>query len=94
MSRPSLRAAIDAKCKSCIYDPRSGRGAWREQVAGCSSSSCPLHPVRPLPVKARNPAAEAQSRGPLVIAAAGHEEAILARKIGRNDDAADERRAA
>lgn len=44
---PSLRAAIDAKCKSCIYDPASGNGGWREQVSACSSSNCPLHPVRP-----------------------------------------------
>jgi hypothetical protein len=94
MSRLSLRAAIDAMCKSCIYDPGSGNGAWREQVAGCSSSNCPLHSVRPLPVKARNPAAEPQSGGPLLIGAADQEQAILARKIGRNDDAADERRAA
>jgi len=53
MSRPSLRAAIDAMCKGCLYDPGNGNGAWREQVQGCSSSNCPLHPVRPLPVKAR-----------------------------------------
>jgi len=48
MSRPSLRAAIDAKCKSCIYDPGSGNGSWREQVQACSSANCPLHPLRPL----------------------------------------------
>jgi len=47
MSRPSLRAAIDAKCKSCIYDPGSGNGSWREQVEACSSANCPLHPLRP-----------------------------------------------
>jgi len=43
----SLRAAINAKCKACIYDPGSGNGGWREQVSACSSSNCPLHPVRP-----------------------------------------------
>jgi len=48
MSRPSLRAAIDAMCKSCIYDPGSGNGAWREQVQACSSAHCPLHRLRPL----------------------------------------------
>lgn len=53
MSRLSLRAAINAMCKSCLYDPGNGNGAWREQVKGCSSSSCPLHPVRPLPVRAK-----------------------------------------
>lgn len=47
MSGRSLRAAIDAKCKSCIHDPWS-RGNWREQVSACSSSNCPLHPVRPI----------------------------------------------
>jgi hypothetical protein len=46
-NRPSLRAAIDAFCKGCIYDPGSGNGAWREQVEACSSANCPLHPVRP-----------------------------------------------
>lgn len=49
MSRPSLRAAIDAQCKGCIYDPISP-GTWREQVGCCSSSNCPLHSVRPLPI--------------------------------------------
>jgi hypothetical protein len=43
----SLRRAIDAKCRSCIYDPGCGGGGWREQVAACSSANCPLHPVRP-----------------------------------------------
>lgn len=43
----SLRTAIDAKCRSCIYDPGYGGGGWREQVAACSSANCPLHPVRP-----------------------------------------------
>lgn len=46
--RPSLRAAIDAACKACLYDPGAG-GKWREQVALCSSASCPLHHVRPVP---------------------------------------------
>lgn len=44
----SLRASINAKCKSCIYDPLA-RGAWREQVAACASANCDLHPVRPMP---------------------------------------------
>lgn len=43
----SLRSAIDAMCRACIHDPGSGNGAWREQVSACSSSNCPLHPVRP-----------------------------------------------
>jgi len=49
----SLRAAIDAKCKDCIYDPKCGGGHWREQVAQCSSIDCPLWPVRPAPQSGR-----------------------------------------
>lgn len=45
----SLRGAINAKCKGCIFDPKSGGGTWREQVAQCSCVRCPLWPVRPLP---------------------------------------------
>jgi hypothetical protein len=48
MSGRSLRAAVNAKCRSCIYDPGSGNGTWREQVEACSSSNCPLHPFRPI----------------------------------------------
>ena len=43
----SLRAAINAKCKECIYDPVSGKGTWRQQVEACTAPSCPLYPVRP-----------------------------------------------
>ena len=44
-----LRAAIDATCKDCIYDPLCGGGSWRMQVAKCSAITCPLWPVRPAP---------------------------------------------
>jgi hypothetical protein len=44
-----LRAAINAKCKDCIYDPLSGLGYWRQQVGACTAKSCPFWPVRPLP---------------------------------------------
>ena len=44
----SLRAAINAKCKDCIYDPKSGLGTWRQQVEGCTCRNCPLWPVRPM----------------------------------------------
>jgi len=44
----SLRAAINAKCKDCIYDPHSGLGNWRQQVTLCTIKTCPLWPVRPL----------------------------------------------
>jgi hypothetical protein len=44
----SLRKAIDAKCRECIYDPIGGGGTWRQQVHACTSYRCPLYPVRPL----------------------------------------------
>jgi len=47
----SLRAAINAKCKDCIYDPLAG-GTWRAQVEGCTCRICPLWPVRPKSTKA------------------------------------------
>lgn len=43
----SLRKAINAKCKECLYDPIAGKGNWRQQVEACTSYSCPLYPVRP-----------------------------------------------
>jgi hypothetical protein len=43
-----LRAAIDAKCRDCIYDDEAP-GTWREQVAQCSSIRCALWPDRPAP---------------------------------------------
>ena len=43
----SLRAAINAMCRACIYDPHSGLGPWRMQVEACTSPSCPLYAVRP-----------------------------------------------
>lgn len=44
----SYKKAVDAKCKSCIYDPLSGNGAWREQVSRCSVYRCPLWEIRPM----------------------------------------------
>jgi hypothetical protein len=46
--RPSLRAAIDAMCKACIYDPIAGKGTWRQQVEACTAPHCALFAVRPL----------------------------------------------
>jgi hypothetical protein len=40
-------AAINAKCRECIYDPMSP-GNWRQQVEACSSANCPLHSFRPI----------------------------------------------
>lgn len=49
-ARQSLRQAIDAKCKSCAYDPYiRGFGSWREQVANCAGVDCELYSVRPVP---------------------------------------------
>ena len=42
----SLRAAINAYCRDCIYDPLD-RGNWRQQVTACEIPDCPLYPVRP-----------------------------------------------
>lgn len=46
MSKPGLRGKIDAMCAYCIYDPDSGTGTWRQQVEACTSTACPLFPVR------------------------------------------------
>jgi hypothetical protein len=92
-ARPSLRSSIDRMCKSCIYDPGNGNGGWREQVAACSSSNCPLHSVRPLPVKATNPAVEHRNGADGMIDAADAEHPQIGAKIGSNDEA-EERRAA
>ena len=43
----SLRKAVNAKCKECIYDPYQP-GAWKQQVQACTSPKCPLFPVRPI----------------------------------------------
>lgn len=51
----SLRKAINAKCKECIYDPYSGDGNWRQQVTGCTAISCPLFAVRPLSKPEKTP---------------------------------------
>ena len=48
--KATLRKAIAEMCKQCIYDPKGGRGTWREQVYACTAGdSCPLFPYRPVP---------------------------------------------
>jgi len=42
----SLRKAINAYCKSCIYYPKSSLGGWRQQVEGCVCTECALYEVR------------------------------------------------
>lgn len=44
--RPSMRKAINAKCKDCIYDPLAG-GTWRQQTEACTITACSLWPLRP-----------------------------------------------
>ena len=43
----SMRAAINAKCKECIYDAKA-TGTWRKQVEDCTSYQCPLYELRPV----------------------------------------------
>ena len=57
-AKVSFRAAINDKCKSCIYDELS-KGTWRKQVEDClSEKTCPLWPVRPVPTKKDEPNAK------------------------------------
>ena len=55
-----LRPAVNAFCKSCIYDKNTGSGSWRQQVANCRAFSCPLFNVRPGPRSARGQGSKAQ----------------------------------
>ena len=43
----SLRQAINAKCRECLYDPGCGGGHWRQQITDCTDPKCSLYPVRP-----------------------------------------------
>lgn len=44
---PSMRAAINAKCRDCIYDENEP-GNWRQQVTACTSDDCALFLLRPM----------------------------------------------
>ncbi|MGH8147643.1 MAG: hypothetical protein ACREPY_15090 [Rhodanobacteraceae bacterium] len=64
MNAPMTRgAAIAAYCKQCIHDS-AAFGTWREQVAACTATACPLWRFRPLQdgpscpdwIKSRDPA--------------------------------------
>ena len=46
----SLRKAINAKCKQCVYDPMDV-GTAAQQIAACICRDCPLHKVRPITTK-------------------------------------------
>lgn len=47
MSVPSLRTAIDAKCRDC-GGRDGGERWWRVHVSACPVTACPLWRVRPL----------------------------------------------
>lgn len=79
---PSRNAAISAKCRECAYD-EIAPGTWRQQVAACPATSCPLWRFRPLP----NPApAWLASRDvadlPEGWSTLSHEQALAALKTG------------
>lgn len=46
---PTYGEAVAQMCRECIYDPKSGLGTWREQVAQCACTTCPLWRKRPGP---------------------------------------------
>ena len=55
LSKKGRKAAIDAKCCECIYDPISiGHGSWRKQVEDCTSRNCPLYEYRPCTVSGKS----------------------------------------
>jgi hypothetical protein len=58
--KKSLRAAINAFCKQCIYDPLCGVGTAGEQIEACRAEGCPLYLVRPR-VRSRQEGAEMQA---------------------------------
>ena len=58
MKKVSLRAAVNAKCKDCCFDPESGLGTWRQQVQGCTAVKCPLYLARPLAFPPKKPRSE------------------------------------
>jgi hypothetical protein len=59
MNAPSLRGAINAYCRECIYDHLGG-GTCRQQIIKCTILKCPLYPVRPGAAKPERTYSEAQ----------------------------------
>ena len=47
MTKPSLRGAIDAKCRDC-GGQEGGDRFWRLHTSACPVTACPLWPVRPI----------------------------------------------
>lgn len=94
LGRLSLRDAVNAKCKSCIYDPWAGNGTWREQVQACSSANCPLHAVRPMTVRAEKRDGEARRATRAVSESSSLGSPVLADGFDGNGLTAEQRRAA
>jgi hypothetical protein len=46
----SLRLVINTRCYDCIYD-KADVGSWRQEVAACPNTNCPLNCQRPRPIK-------------------------------------------
>jgi len=50
----TLRAAINDKCRECVFD-RHGPDPWRQQAEAYTAISCPLYSVRPTALTSRRP---------------------------------------
>ena len=61
MKMPSLRGAIDAKCRDC-GGQEGGDRFWRLHTSACPVTACPLWNVRP--IASRNVPAWLASRNP------------------------------
>lgn len=64
MSGPSLRNAIDAKCRDC-GGQEGGDRFWRLHVSACPVTACPLWRVRP--IASRNAPTWLSSRDPAAL---------------------------
>jgi hypothetical protein len=60
----SMRAAINAKCKDCIYDS-CAPGNWRQQVQACTISTCSLWAYRPKSSAGKSEASSVQKTADL-----------------------------
>jgi hypothetical protein len=65
----SMRAAINAKCKDCIYD-KCAPGNWRQQVEACTISTCSLWVYRPKSSSGRGTAGSVQKPADLATESA------------------------
>ena len=77
----SLRKKINAKCKDCIYDS-AVEGTWLDQVTMCTSTECPLWPVRP---KVRRPDPRRRQKLVRLMREARVSQPIRVRCLGENN---------